>query len=84
MDLAVHAESLGVWVREGDAVSACRLCLARHLVRVRVGVGIGLRVRFGVRVRVRGRCSVWARACGDHAAVATAGGGGVDGRGAPG
>ena len=89
MNLAVHAESLGVWVGVGDAVRAGRLCLARHLVWVRVRVGVGLRVG----ARVRGRCSVWARACGYHAAVATASGGGagrrrrsVDGhgRGAPG
>ena len=80
MNLAVHAESLRVWVGVGDAVSAGRLCLARHLVWVRVRIGVGLRVRG----RVRGRCGVWARACGYHAAVATAGGGGVDGRGAPG
>ena len=48
MNLAVHAESLRVWVGVGDAVSTGRLCLARHLVRVRVGVGVGV----GLRVRV--------------------------------
>ena len=53
-------------------------------VGVGVGIGVGLRVRVRVRGRGRGRCSVWARACGYHAAVATAGGGGIDGRGAPG
>ena len=48
VNLAVHAESLRVWVGVGDAVSTGRLCLARHLVRVRVGVGVGV----GLRVRV--------------------------------